>query len=336
MLVQKTMILPSPLRNRSVQNGKHKWPEVLNTVMIIGLFSAKEIGEKKLEQIISKKLDSVNNMQIALTRSGDIIVYPLDYPNSISTFLRVLSISESVIFVLNQEVSALDAEIALTIEFSALQKGYVLTDDYSDTQSFDALFSKYKLGKLPKIRELAEIDRRSDSQSQAGASTVSIDKHFIVKGIGQVVLGFVLDGTVKKGDKMYLLPSGKQVIVKSIQVMDEDKNSCGKGEHVGLALNNVDDKDFDVNYSVSSSNEVKSEFACVFTKTDFYKLDPFASSVLTCAINGRNFGLNLKKENEKTLVSFSKPILKSQGSIVVADTSLAVGKNRIVGALSID
>jgi len=49
-------------------------------------------------------------------------------------------------------VSALDAEIALAIEFSALQKGYVLTDDYSDTQSFDALFSKYKLGKLPKIR----------------------------------------------------------------------------------------------------------------------------------------------------------------------------------------
>ena len=47
--------------------------------MIIGLFSAKEIGEKKLEQIISKKLDSVNNMQIALARSGDIIVYPLDY-----------------------------------------------------------------------------------------------------------------------------------------------------------------------------------------------------------------------------------------------------------------
>lgn len=298
--------------------------------MIIAMFSSKELSEEKLRHIISKKLDSVNNMQIALAKTGDIIVYPLDYPGSISTFLRVLSISDAAVFVLNQEVSALDAEIALALEYSHITAGFVFADDYSDVQSFDTLFSKYKIGKFSKI---GEMDKITLVPSNITESKVSIDKHFIVKGIGQVVLGFVLGGKIKKSDKMYLVPSGKQVTVKSIQVMDQDRESCETGEHVGLALNNVDEKDFDLNYEISSSNAVKSEFDCAFTKTDFYKLDPFGSSVMTCAVDGRNFGLSLKKDGESVKVSFSKPILPKQESIVVADTSLAVGKNRIVGAV---
>ena len=298
--------------------------------MIIAMFSSKELSEERLKHIISKKLDSINNMQIALAKTGDIIVYPLDYPGSISTFLRVLSISDAAVFVLNQEVSALDAEIALALEYSHITAGFVLTDDYSDVQSFDALFSKYKVGKFTKTGEIGKIPALPAKNT---LPAVSIDKHFIVKGIGQVVLGFVLGGRIKKGEKMYLIPSGKQVTVKSIQVMDQDRESCETGEHVGLALNNVDEKDFDTNYEISSSNDVKSEFSCVFTKTDFYKLDPFSSSVITCAVCGRNFGLSLKRDGESVKVSFSKPILSKQESIIIADTSLAIGKNRIVGSI---
>jgi len=55
-----------------------------------------------------------------------------------------------------------------------------------------------------------------------------------VKGVGPVVLGYTKT-KVYAHDKLYALPSLKQVEVKSIEVLDEEQDSVGPGVRIGWA-----------------------------------------------------------------------------------------------------
>jgi selenocysteine-specific translation elongation factor len=63
-----------------------------------------------------------------------------------------------------------------------------------------------------------------------------VDHSFSVKGVGEVVLGFVRQGIVKKFQKLELLPSGKEVLVRSIQMHDKDYEEAPAGSRVGLCI----------------------------------------------------------------------------------------------------
>ena len=68
-----------------------------------------------------------------------------------------------------------------------------------------------------------------------------------MKGVGVVVLGFVLGGKVSVHDQLRLMPSadGKKAEVRGIQVSDEDQETVGRGLRVGLSLKGVELKDLD-------------------------------------------------------------------------------------------
>lgn len=68
---------------------------------------------------------------------------------------------------------------------------------------------------------------------------INVDHAFPVTGIGSVILGNVISGTVKKGQKITIYPEGQTGIVRSIQVNDEDVREAGPGVHVGLAMKGV-------------------------------------------------------------------------------------------------
>jgi selenocysteine-specific translation elongation factor len=197
--------------------------------MITALLSSKEIKSDILNSVISKKLESVNNLQIALDKEGGIVVYPLDYPSSINAMMRALSIADKVLVVINEEITAVDAEIALAVENSSIETGVALRLEYSDEGSFSKFFEKYKVGKF-KILSPGEAPSGDGIKAKSpDFSYVSIDKHFIVKGIGSVIIGFNLGGSIKKGERLHLLPSMKDISIKSIQLMDVDSQSADNG-----------------------------------------------------------------------------------------------------------
>ncbi|MDG6228753.1 MAG: EF-Tu/IF-2/RF-3 family GTPase [Candidatus Thermoplasmatota archaeon] len=68
---------------------------------------------------------------------------------------------------------------------------------------------------------------------------ITIDHFFHVKGVGEVVLGYVNQGILHKHDKLWLLPLKKEVVVRSIQMQDDDVNEAPAGSRVGLALKGV-------------------------------------------------------------------------------------------------
>ncbi len=301
-------------------------------LMVIAILSSKPLDAEKLKKLTSKPLDSINNVQISLGKKSELIVYPTDYPDSIIGVLKVMSIADSVVFVVNDTVSALDAELALAVEYSAIGGGMVFYDDYSDINSFSTLFAKYKVGKFQRSKNSIEGLVNTVNEPSAG-QYVSIDKHFIVKGIGSVIIGFVVSGEIKKGDKLFLIPSGKPVTVKSIQLMDVDAASAGQGSHVGLALNNATEDDLSLNYCLSNIQETHESLSAKISFSEFYDKSSVFARSMSCAVFGNNFMLTLSESGNGITAKLNRKIVKPPGKYILADASRSVGKNRIVGSI---
>ncbi len=299
--------------------------------MIIGLMSSKPIEEEKMKGVISKKLDLINNVQIALDKNDNLILYSVDFPKSLLSVLYILSVSDYVYFFVGSEINALDAELALCVENSGIEDGLVLKDDYSDINSFDKFFEKYKVGKFNKS-DISQISVEKTKQKERSFKYVSIDKHFIVKGIGSVIIGFVIGQQIMKGEKLFLLPSLKQCSVKSIQIMDVDNDFAETGSHVGLALNNVSEQDLSNNYALSSINKVSDTLDVELTLSPFYKEDPF-SKQLSCSFLGEPLSINLLRDGNSVKAHFNRKIPEIKGTYLIADPSLSVGRNRVVGKI---
>lgn len=78
-----------------------------------------------------------------------------------------------------------------------------------------------------------------------------------MKGVGTVVLGSVIDGWFRKHDKMTVFPLGREVILKSIQKHDLDAEDAVKGDHVGLALRNIESDELDRGFVITTDKSVK-------------------------------------------------------------------------------
>ncbi len=72
-----------------------------------------------------------------------------------------------------------------------------------------------------------------------GPARLPIDRVFPVEGIGTVVTGTLWNGTVRAGDSLVLLPSGKAVRVRQAQVHDRTVEEAHAGQRVALAIHGV-------------------------------------------------------------------------------------------------
>jgi selenocysteine-specific translation elongation factor len=124
---------------------------------------------------------------------------------------------------------------------------------------------------IPKIIGfLVKINPKRDVSSPA---IVITDHSFAVKGIGEVILGFVKQGTITTHDTMVLLPANKEVIIRSIQMQDSNFNSATAGCRVGLAIKGatVEELKRGAIFSAPDAAKTDSKFALQFTKNRYYQ-----------------------------------------------------------------
>ncbi len=91
---------------------------------------------------------------------------------------------------------------------------------------------------------ILEALKSMDIKESEGQTRIQIDKSFNVKGIGTVLLGLVTAGKVQKHD-LLKTPEGKEVLVRSIQVQDDDVDFALEGARVGLAVKGVEEHDIE-------------------------------------------------------------------------------------------
>lgn len=93
------------------------------------------------------------------------------------------------------------------------------------------------------IEELiAEIDRLSreiESKSAKGILRLPVDRSFTIKGFGTVITGTLLSGKTRVGDTVEILPAGKVVKIRSIQVHGKSVDEAFAGQRTALNLSDV-------------------------------------------------------------------------------------------------
>ncbi len=85
-------------------------------------------------------------------------------------------------------------------------------------------------------RVVAGMPGRGDA---ARPAVLHVDRSFTIRGAGTVVTGTLWAGTIAAGDELVLLPAGRRVRVRSVQVHDAPVASAGAGQRVALNLGGV-------------------------------------------------------------------------------------------------
>ncbi|HWE34087.1 MAG TPA: selenocysteine-specific translation elongation factor [Solirubrobacteraceae bacterium] len=82
-------------------------------------------------------------------------------------------------------------------------------------------------------RVVAALPSRADRPADA---RLHIDRAFTIKGAGTVVTGTLWSGTIARGEQLTIVPGGRRVRVRSVQVHDEPVETAQAGQRVAVNL----------------------------------------------------------------------------------------------------
>lgn len=89
-------------------------------------------------------------------------------------------------------------------------------------------------GLEPLIRELSGLtprDRPIDSPAR-----MSIDRSFVLKGVGLIATGTLLSGRISVGDRLTVAPAGHEVRIRGIHAQDQKADHAAAGQRCALNL----------------------------------------------------------------------------------------------------
>lgn len=225
------------------------------------------LGTKGFAGEIGKKGTVTDMTFFELKRGGDSVTLlePTKHPEKLSSLFYAAGMSEFAILV----VESIDAQLGESIvmaDLFGIDRGWIILRNYIQPEQLKPLLADTCLEGYEVVEEdhtairerliaLAAGEDRVAGEGTCGSCPV--DSHFNVKGVGTVVLGAVTDGYFRKHDKMTVFPSGKEVVLKSIQKHDLDADACVKGDHVGLALRGIDSDDLDRGHVLTTDPSMK-------------------------------------------------------------------------------
>jgi len=253
---------------------------------LIGVFGSNPALKSTFLSSIGKKSETEGIVVYQRNEGGKKYSFLDDatFPDKIQGYSRIASISDYALYMYPQEAKLVpsDGELAVLLDSFGLEGRVELMDssipDFSGilSASFKGLkLSSYEIEQRDSKSSLIDLSRVVIRSNYPAESTlIYIDRAFNVKGVGLVVLGFVLSGTISIHDKLRLLPSesGKVAEVKGIQVSDEDQEAAGRGIRVGLSLKNVELKDFaKVSWMDDGSIRTSTDTEFEFNQSKYYK-----------------------------------------------------------------
>jgi selenocysteine-specific translation elongation factor len=266
---------------------------------IVGVFGTEASAKAGLLDPITKKSEAEGGVIVHRRVEAGINYSFLDdaqFPDKVQGYSRIASISDYALYVLPKfgRIAPPDGELAVVIDSFGLD-GSILAIDEEPPSGIGAYFRGTRLegfragsrSSKSSVFDLAAV--RAGPNVPPKGTLVYIDRAFSVKGVGLVVLGFVLGGTVSIHDQLRLIPGteGKRAEVRGIQVSDEDQESVGRGLRVGLSLKGVELKDLDkVSWMDDGSFQVSERVSFDFKQSRFYKQ----------GVDGRDMHLQLPGE----------------------------------------
>jgi selenocysteine-specific elongation factor len=94
---------------------------------------------------------------------------------------------------------------------------------------------------LPALRDrLLEIGRRVPARFAGGPARLPIDRVFSIKGFGTVVTGTLVSGEIAQEEELQLLPAGRRVKVRGLQVHGSRQPRATAGQRVAANLGGIE------------------------------------------------------------------------------------------------
>ena len=182
------------------------------------------------------------------------------------------------------------------------------------------------------LQVLKTFDPERDTASPV---RVVVDHSFSVKGVGEVLLGFVKKGIVRKYDELTLLPAQKRVLVRSIQMQDEDFDQAEAGSRVGLAIKGATVEEMKRGSVLCASDSVRigTKVKLFFKKSAFYP-ENVREGAFHATVGMQTLPVTITREGETSIIIESeKPIVYSQEDVFLL-LDLNAKKTRIIGRAS--
>jgi len=93
------------------------------------------------------------------------------------------------------------------------------------------------------VASLDQLLATSDERPDGGRPRLPIDRVFTMSGFGTVVTGTLVDGSLRVGDEMEVVPGGRPVRVRGLQRHNEKVEMVGPGSRVAANIIGVDKND---------------------------------------------------------------------------------------------
>ena len=293
------------------------------------------LGEQTIANDFGKK-GTVTDLTVYDRKESDIIrtwVVPNGFPEKIQPLLQAINIAEYVIFYVasldrytGEQIIALDM---LNKKNGILSHSYEVDENRLHSMIKGTVLQNYRKIDSPNIKEeLIKLPPVSND----GPAQIVIDHSFDVKGVGTVVLGKVLQGTINQYDNLKHLPSGTDVMLKSIQMHDDDVKQAVCPARVGLSLKGIKPDEVGRGDIITSdeSFEIKHELEIDFNQSPFYKGE--ISENQMCLVN---IGLQVKAAKFSSIspvkLILDKPVVcrKNEICLLIKPESTSV---RVIGS----
>lgn len=162
------------------------------------------------------------------------IIVPTEYPATIINAAISMSLADIGVVVTGYEMDWRDGELLTLVDASSSQLGLAAADS---KESIEKLVnsSGLRLSTLSTSDFAVSLLTHGEKLSSHDEGYVFIDRAFLVKGVGPVILGYT-KMNVYVHDKLYAVPINKQIEIKSIEVLDEEMDSVGPGVRIGFAV----------------------------------------------------------------------------------------------------
>ena len=234
------------------------------------------LGDYSIANDFGKKGTSTD-LTLYDKKESDIIrtwIAPNGFPEKIQPLFQSIYIAEYVVFHVTsldkftgEQIIALDS---LGKKEGILSHSYDVDENRLQTMIKGTVLENYKKVNSSNLKE--EMLKFPVIQKDGHASVI-IDHCFDVKGVGTVALGKVVSGKINQYDNLNHMPSNTKVMVKSIQMHDDDVKESISPARVGLSLKNIKPDDIsrgDI-LSTDSSLRIVDELSLNFTQNQFYK-----------------------------------------------------------------
>ena len=250
--------------------------------------------------------------------------------------LQAINIAEYVIFYVasldkyvGEQIIALDM---LGKKDGIISHSYEVDENRLNSMIKGTVLNNYKKIDSPNIKQ--ELTKFSPI-SNDGYVQIVIDHCFDVKGVGTVVLGKVLQGTVNQYDKLKHLPSRTEVMIKSIQMHDDDIKLANCPARVGLSLKGIKPDEVGRGDIITSDESllVKSEIEIDFKQSPFYKGEISVNQMCLISV-----GLQIKAAKFSSVspvkLTLEKPVICKKNDICLfikpeATTVRIIGSGKI-------